>query len=49
MLAGGKVVVCVLVTLAPNRLKALPHNRGSGHQIANAQAGSLLGLGLGQQ
>jgi len=38
-------VVCVLVTLAPNRLKALPHNRGSGHQIANAKAGGLLGLG----
>jgi len=33
--------------LAPNRLKALPRNCASSHQIAKAQVGSLRGLGLG--
>lgn len=32
--------------LARNRLKVLPHNRTSGHQIPNAQAGNLRGLSL---
>ena len=41
------MVVCVVVSLAPNRLKALPHNCASGHQIAKAQVGGLRGLGLG--
>ena len=42
-----KGVACVVVTLAPNGLKVLPHNWRGRHQIAEAQAGSLRGLGLG--
>jgi hypothetical protein len=35
------------LSLATNGLKVLPHNWRGGHEIAKAQAGSLLGLGLG--
>ena len=32
--------------LAPDGLKVLPHNWRGRHEVANAQAGSLLGLAL---
>jgi hypothetical protein len=37
----------VLVTKPPNRLRVLPHNWRGRHQIAKAQARSLLDLGCG--
>jgi hypothetical protein len=43
---GHQGGVASWLSLAPNELKVLPHNRRGRHQIAKAQAGSLLGLGL---
>ena len=44
---GIKGGACVLVTTPPNRQRMLSHNWRGRHQIAKAQAGSLLDLGLG--
>lgn len=44
---GIKGVACVMVTTPPNRLKVLADNWRGRHQIAKAQARSLLDLGCG--